>query len=113
MQQAGVGPVTALAFVLRIGPVSRFANGKKIVSYLGLNPSEESSLAHLIGIPLIAFCVQSLRLSDVIRIYVRNLSLSCVSRTPGIPGIPNREESSVPQVSMRMAAHGTNPAAHG
>jgi transposase len=43
MQQAGVGPVTALAFVLTIGPVSRFANSKKLVSYLGLNPSEESS----------------------------------------------------------------------
>lgn len=28
MQQAGVGPVTALAFVLTIGPVSRFANSK-------------------------------------------------------------------------------------
>jgi transposase len=43
MQQAGVGPVTALAFVLTIGPVSRFPNSKKVVSYLGLNPSEESS----------------------------------------------------------------------
>jgi len=43
MQQPGVGPVTALAFVLTIGPVSRFAKSKKLVSYLGLNPSEESS----------------------------------------------------------------------
>ena len=43
MKQAGVGPVTALAFVLTIGPVSRFANSKKVVSYLGLNPSEASS----------------------------------------------------------------------
>jgi transposase len=43
MQQAGVGPVTALSFVLTVGPVSRFANSKKLVSYLGLNPSEESS----------------------------------------------------------------------
>jgi transposase len=43
MQQAGVGPVTALAFVLTLGPVSRFANSKKVVSYLGLNPSEENS----------------------------------------------------------------------
>jgi transposase len=43
MQQAGVGPVTSLAFVLTVGPVSRFANSKKLVSYLGLNPSEESS----------------------------------------------------------------------
>ena len=43
MQQAGVGPVTALAFVLTIGPVSHFANSKRVVSYLGLNPSEEST----------------------------------------------------------------------
>jgi transposase len=43
MQQAGVGPVTALAFVLIMGPVTRFANSKKVVSYLGLNPSEDSS----------------------------------------------------------------------
>jgi transposase len=42
-QQPGVGPVTALAFVWTVGPVSRFANSKKLVSYLGLNPSEESS----------------------------------------------------------------------
>jgi transposase len=43
MQQAGVGPVTALAFALTVGPVSRFPKSKKLVSYLGLNPSEESS----------------------------------------------------------------------
>ena len=43
MKQPGVGPVTALCFVLTIGPVSRFARSKQVVSYLGLNPSEESS----------------------------------------------------------------------
>jgi transposase len=43
MKQAGVGPVTALAFVLTIGPVSRFPSSKNLVSYLGLNPSEASS----------------------------------------------------------------------
>ena len=35
--------MTALAFVLTIGPVSRFQRGKQVVSYLGFNPSEESS----------------------------------------------------------------------
>ena len=35
--------MTALAFVLIMGPVTRFANSKKVVSYLGLNPSEDSS----------------------------------------------------------------------
>jgi transposase len=43
MEQKGVGPVTALAFVLTLGPVERFANSRKVVSYLGLNPREHSS----------------------------------------------------------------------
>ncbi len=43
MTQQGVGPVTALAFVLTIGPVERFPSSKKVVSYLGLNPREDSS----------------------------------------------------------------------
>jgi transposase len=43
MKQKGVGPVTALAFVLTLGPVERFRNSRKVVSYLGLNPSEHSS----------------------------------------------------------------------
>src|SRR5579864_9761196 len=43
MREPGVGPVTALAFVLTMGPVSRFERSKQVVSYLGLNPSEESS----------------------------------------------------------------------
>ena len=43
MKQTGVGPVTALAFVLTLGPVERFHKSKQVVSYLGLNPSEESS----------------------------------------------------------------------
>jgi transposase len=43
MEQPGVGPVTALAFVLTVGPVERFRNSRKLVSYLGLNPSEDSS----------------------------------------------------------------------
>ena len=43
MKHPGVGPVTALAFVLTIGPVERFRKSKQVVSYLGLNPSEDSS----------------------------------------------------------------------
>jgi transposase len=39
----GVGPVIALATVLTMGEVQRFANSRAWVSYLGLNPSEESS----------------------------------------------------------------------
>ena len=43
MTQPGVGPVTALAFVLTIGDVGRFAGSKQLTSYLGLVPSEHSS----------------------------------------------------------------------
>lgn len=39
----GVGPVISLATVLTMGDVRRFANSRSWVSYLGLNPSEESS----------------------------------------------------------------------
>ena len=39
----GVGPVIALATVLTMGDVGRFADSRSWVSYLGLNPSEESS----------------------------------------------------------------------
>jgi transposase len=43
MTQPGVGPNTALAFVLTVGDVSRFRRGKQVASYLGLIPREESS----------------------------------------------------------------------
>ena len=39
----GVGPLTALAFVLIIGDASRFQCGKQVASYLGLVPLEDSS----------------------------------------------------------------------
>src|SRR5713226_7227870 len=39
----GVGPLTALAFVLMIGKADRFQCGKQIASYLGLVPLEKSS----------------------------------------------------------------------
>ncbi len=43
MTQPGVGPNTALAFVLTIGDANRFRRGKQVASYLGLIPREESS----------------------------------------------------------------------
>jgi transposase len=39
----GVGMVVSLAFVLTVGPVERFRNSRKLVSYWGLNPRENSS----------------------------------------------------------------------
>jgi len=43
MTQPGVGPITALAYVVTMGDVSRFQRGKQVGSYLGLIPSEHSS----------------------------------------------------------------------
>jgi transposase len=39
----GVGPVTALAMVLTLGPAERFGSAKQVGSYFGLIPSEHSS----------------------------------------------------------------------
>ena len=46
MELQGVGPVTGLAFVLTLGPVKRFPRSRQLVSYLGLNPEENSSSTH-------------------------------------------------------------------
>jgi transposase len=43
MTHPGVGPLTALAFVLIIGKADRFQCGKQVASYLGLVPLEDSS----------------------------------------------------------------------
>jgi transposase len=43
MTHPGVGPLTALAFVLIIGKADRFQCGKPVASYLGLVPLEDSS----------------------------------------------------------------------
>jgi transposase len=43
MQQKGVGPITALAYALTIGDVSRFPHSNQVASYLGLIPSEHTS----------------------------------------------------------------------
>jgi transposase len=43
MTQPGVGPITALAYAITMGDVSRFQRGKQVASYLGLIPSEHSS----------------------------------------------------------------------
>jgi transposase len=43
MTHPGVGPVTALAMVLTLGPAKRFASGRQVGSYFGLIPREHSS----------------------------------------------------------------------
>jgi transposase len=62
MSHPGVGPVTALAFVLTIGEASRFRRSRQVASYVGLIPAERSSggkqrLGHISkqGSPLLRF----------------------------------------------------------
>ena len=43
MTHPGVGPVTALAMVLTLGPAKRFGSPRQVASYFGLIPSEHSS----------------------------------------------------------------------
>jgi transposase len=43
MTHPGVGPLTALAYVLIIGTPTRFERGKQIATYVGMIPSEDSS----------------------------------------------------------------------
>jgi transposase len=43
MTHPGVGPMTALAYVLIIGTPERFARGKQIGTYVGMIPTEDSS----------------------------------------------------------------------
>jgi transposase len=43
MTHPGVGAVTALAYVVTLGPWQRFARGKQVGSFFGLIPSEYSS----------------------------------------------------------------------
>ncbi|HST10684.1 MAG TPA: IS110 family transposase [Terriglobales bacterium] len=43
MTHPGVGPLTALGFMLIIGKAERFQCGKQVASYLGLVPLEDSS----------------------------------------------------------------------
>jgi transposase len=43
MTHPGVGPITALAYVLIIGTPTRFPRGKQIGNYIGMTPSEDSS----------------------------------------------------------------------
>jgi len=39
----GIGKINAFALIAIIGDITRFANPKKLVSYLGLNPSQKTS----------------------------------------------------------------------
>jgi transposase len=43
MTHPGIGPLTGLCLVHTLWPVNRFANGRKVTGYVGLDPTEHSS----------------------------------------------------------------------
>ncbi len=46
MTHPGVGPLTALSFVLTVGPVERFPRSRQLSGYLGLDPKMHASGQH-------------------------------------------------------------------
>ena len=94
MTHPGVGPLTALAFVLIIGDPFRFARGKQIGSYVGFVPCENSSagrqrLGHISkqGNKLLRFL-----LVEAAQVAVRLIPLAAPLSAPGdAPRSPHRE----------------------
>jgi transposase len=52
MSIPGIGYTVAQTCLAAIGDVSRFANAKKLASYLGLNPSTHQSATHCVHGPI-------------------------------------------------------------
>jgi len=64
----GVGPLTAVAFVLTIGDPSRFRKGREVGSYLGLRPRRDQS----------GDVDKQLRVTRAGDVYLRSLLVGCV-----------------------------------
>lgn len=67
LQVPGVGPVTALAFVLTIEDPHRFTKSRQLGAYLGLTPKRDQS----------GQCDKQLRISKAGNSYLRALLVSC------------------------------------
>ncbi len=66
-QVPGVGPVTALAYVLTIEDPHRFTKSRQVGNYLGLTPKRDQS----------GKCDKQLRISKAGNTYLRSLLVSC------------------------------------
>jgi len=66
-QVPGVGPVTALAYVLTIEDPHRFTKSRQVGTYLGLTPKRDQS----------GKCDKELRISKAGNTYLRSLLVSC------------------------------------
>ncbi len=67
LQVLGVGPVTALAFVLTIEDPHRFTKSRQVGAFLGLTPKRDQS----------GKCDKQLRISKAGNTYLRSLLVSC------------------------------------
>ena len=67
LQILGVGPVTALAFVLTIEDPHRFTKSRQVGAFLGLTPKRDQS----------GKCDKQLRISKAGNTYLRSLLVSC------------------------------------
>jgi transposase len=88
----GVGPVTALAFVLTLEEPDRFQKSRSVGAYLGLTPRRDQS----------GETDKQLRITKAGDTYLRQLLVNCVHYIMG----PFGEESDLREYGMRIASRG-------
>lgn len=91
-QIAGVGPVTALAFVLTLEEPERFAKSRQVGAFLGLTPRRDQSGAS----------DKQLRITKAGDPYVRKLLVSCAHYILG----PFGPDSELRRYGLRLAKRG-------
>jgi transposase len=92
LQVPGVGPITALAFVLTIEDPHRFTKSRQVGAFLGLTPRRDQS----------GGCDKQLRISKAGNGYLRSLLVSCGHYIIG----PFGPESDLRQYGKSIAARG-------
>jgi transposase len=91
-QVKGVGPVTALAFILTLEEPKRFQKSRSVGAYLGLTPRRDQS----------GETDKQLRITKAGDAYLRQLLVNCVQHMMG----PLGETSDLREYGMRIASRG-------
>lgn len=92
LQVSGVGPVTALAFVLTIEDPHRFTKSRQVGAFLGLTPKRDQS----------GKCDKQLRITKAGNTYLRSLLVSCGQYIIG----PFGPESDLRKYGIAITARG-------
>jgi transposase len=95
-QIRGVGPITALAFVLCLGDPKRFSKSRQVGAYFGLVPAQRDS----------GQCAPQLRISKEGNPFVRRLLVQCANYILGRFG----EDSDLRRFGQRIAGSGAKNA---